>query len=178
MGYYRKFIPRFSDISRVLTQLTRKNKNFNWTTKCEKCFQLLKDCLQKAPILRYPDPKAKYVLYTDASNYAYAGVLTQSINDTDHPVAYVSGLFRGSQCRWAAMTKEAYAIYMSVKKLSFYLDMAKITIRSDHLPLKRFLEKSTLNSISTTGQLSLKTKIYPLNIFPGSQMYSLIPFQD
>ena len=104
--YYRKFIPRFSDISRVLTQLTRKNKNFNWTTKCEKCFQLLKDYLQKAPILRYPDPKAKYVLYTDASNYAYAGVLTQSINDTDHPVAYVSGLFRGSQCRWAAMTKK------------------------------------------------------------------------
>ena len=37
-------------------------------------------------------------------------------------------------------------IYMSVKKLSFYLDSARITVRSDHLPLKRFLEKSTLNS--------------------------------
>ena len=80
VGYYRKFIPRFSDISRVLTQLTRKNKIFNWTTECEKCFQLLKEYLQKAPILRYPDPKAKYVLYTDVSNYAYAGVLTQHIN--------------------------------------------------------------------------------------------------
>ena len=76
VGYYRKFIPRFSDISRVLTQLTRKNKNFNWTTKCEKCFQLPKEDLQKVPILRYPDPKAKYILYTDESNYAYAGVLT------------------------------------------------------------------------------------------------------
>ena len=40
---------------------------------------------------------------------------------TDHPVAYVSGLFRGSQLNWAALTKEAYAIYMSVKKLAFYL---------------------------------------------------------
>ena len=95
--------------------MTRKNNNFNWTTKCEKCFQLLKEYLQKAPILRYPDQKAKYVLYINASNYAYADVLTQNIVDTDHPVAYVSGLFRGSQCRWAAMTKEAYAIYMSVK---------------------------------------------------------------
>ena len=35
---------------------------------------------------------------------------------------------------------------MSVKKLSFYLDSATITVRSDHLPLKRFLEKNTLNS--------------------------------
>ena len=167
VGYYRKFIPRFSDISRVLTQLTRKNKNFNWTTECEKCFQLLKDCLQKAPILRYPDPEAKYVLYTDASNYAYAGVLTQSINGTDHPVAYVSGLFRGSQCRWAAMTKEAYAIYMSVKKLSFYLDMAKITIKSDHLPLKRFLEKSTLNSKVNNWAVELEDQNISFEYIPG-----------
>ena len=35
---------------------------------------------------------------------------------------------------------------MSVKKLSFYLDSARITVRSDHLPLKRFLEKNTLNA--------------------------------
>ena len=30
---------------------------------------------------------------------------------------------------------------MSVKKLSFYIDTAKVTVRSDHLPLKKFLEK-------------------------------------
>ena len=55
---------------------------------------------------------------------------------------YVSGLFRGSQLNWAALTKEAYAIYMSVKKLSFYLDNADITLRSNHLPLKKiFREK-------------------------------------
>ena len=58
------------------------------------------------------------------------------MDETDHPIAYVSGLFRGSQLNWAALTKEAYAIYMSVKKLSFYLDSARITVRSDHLPLK------------------------------------------
>ena len=81
---------------------------------------MLKDYLQEALILRYPDPAADYILYTDASKYAYAGVLTQSIDGTDHPVAYTSGLFRGSQLNWAALTKEAYAIYMSVKKLSFY----------------------------------------------------------
>ena len=43
------------------------------------------------------------------------------------------------------LTKEAYDIYVSVKKLSFYLDNADINLRSKHLPLKRFLEKNTLN---------------------------------
>ena len=41
---------------------------------------------------------------------------------TDHPVAFVSGLFRGSQLDWAALMKEEFAIYMTVKMLSFYLD--------------------------------------------------------
>ena len=47
---------------------------------------------------------------------------------------------------WACLTKEAYAIYMSIKKLAYYLEDADITLRSDHLPLKKFLVKNTLNS--------------------------------
>ena len=65
---------------------------------------------------------------------------------TDHPVAFVSGLFRGSQLNWAALTKEAFAIYMSIKKLSFYLTDAQILLRSDHKPLEKFLLKNMLNS--------------------------------
>ena len=65
---------------------------------------------------------------------------------TDHPVAYVSGLFRGSQLNWAALKKEAFAIYMSVKKLSFYLTDADVLLKSDYLPLKKFLQKNTLNN--------------------------------
>ena len=58
----------------------------------------------------------------------------------------MSGLFRGSQLNWGCLTKEAYAIYMSIKKLAYYLEDADITLRSDHLPLKKFLAKNTLNS--------------------------------
>ena len=95
-----------------------------------------------------------YTLYTDVSRYGWAGVLTQAHTSmvegktvtTDHPVAYVSGLFRGSQLNWAALTKEAYAIYMSVKKLAFYLTDANVLLKSDHLPLEKFLQKNTLNN--------------------------------
>ena len=62
-----------------------------------------------------------------------------------HPISYQSGLFKGAQLNWACLTKEAYAIYMSIKKLDYLVD-ADITLRSDHLPLKKFLAKNTLNS--------------------------------
>ena len=142
VGYYRKFVPRFADISRVLTHLTKKNVEFKWTPECENCFQILKDFLQQAPILRYPDPQASYTLYTDTSKYTYTSILTQHSNGTDHPITYVSGLFHGSELNWATLIKEAYAIYMSVKKLSFYIDTAKITVKSDNLPLKKFLKRT------------------------------------
>ena len=45
VGYYRKFVSHFSDISRPLTQFTKKNESFNWTTECNKSFQMLKDYL-------------------------------------------------------------------------------------------------------------------------------------
>ena len=154
IGYYRKFVPCFAAISRPLSKLTCKDKIFEWTTECESAFITLKEKLCAQPILQYADTTKGYTLYTDASKYGWAGVLTQphtTVIDgktitTDHPVAYVSGLFRGSQINWAALTKEAYAIYMSVKKLSFYLTDAEVLLKSDHLPLKKFLQKNTLNN--------------------------------
>ena len=167
VGYYRKFIPRFADISRVLTHLTKKDVEFKWTPECKNCFQILKEFLQQAPILQYPDPQASYTLYTDASKYAYAGVLMQHRNGTDHPITYVSGLFCGSQLNWATLTKEAYTIYMSVKKLSFYIDTAKITVKSDHLPLKKFLEKNTLNSKVNNWAVELESQNITFEYIPG-----------
>ena len=151
IGYYRKFVPRFSDIARSLTNLTRHDTEFIWSEKCDKAFKHLKELLMQHPILRYPDPERPYMLFTDASGIGWAGVLTQEFEDDkgkkkQHPICYVSGQFRGSQLNWAALTKEAYAIYMAVRKLSFYITDAEVTIKCDHLPLKKFLHKQTLNT--------------------------------
>ena len=44
------------------------------------------------------------------------------------------------------MSKEAYAIYMTVKKSMFNLTGQEITLRSDYLPPKKFLNCKTLNN--------------------------------
>ena len=154
VGYYRKFVPRFSDLARPLNALTRKDVSFEWTPTCQESFELLKTSLMTERILTYLDPNLSYVLFTDASKYAWVCVLTQEkihqIEEKEvkilHPITYMSGLFRGSQMNCACLTKEAYAIYMSTKKLAYYLEDADIMLRSDHLPLKKFLAKNTLNS--------------------------------
>ena len=168
-GYYRKIIPRFSDIARPLSKLTAHDAIFMWCEQCELSFQMLKDTLVSAPILKYPDTSEPYTIFTDASKYGWAGVLTQehtTIVDgkeitTKHPVAYVSGLFHGSQLNWAAMTKEAYGIYMTVKKSTFYITGHDITLRSDHLPLNKFLKQMMLNN--TVNNLAMKIESFKIN---------------
>ena len=175
-GYYRKFVPRFADISRPLTILTKKDKKFEWTPACQKSFDLLKETLCGEPVLKYADTSKPYTLYTDASKFGWAGVLTQShttvidgkSTTTYHPVTFVSGLFRGSQLNWATLMKEAFAIYMSVKKLSFYLTDAQILLRSDHKPLEKFLQKNTLNSKANNWAVELEAFNIQFDYIKGS----------
>ena len=69
----------------------------------------------KEPTLRFPDPNIPYILYTDASKYAWSCVLiqqyTHDIDDkqivVNHPITYVSGLFKGRQLNWAALNKRS-----------------------------------------------------------------------
>ena len=137
-----------------LNALTQKETEFEWTDICQKSFDLLKTMVSEELTLVYPDPLKPYVLFTDASKYAWSCVLTQEyIHEIEgktvkilHPISYQSGLFKGSQLNWACLTKEAYAIYMFITKLDYYLVDADIILGSDHLPLKKFFNKNTLNS--------------------------------
>ena len=175
-GYYRKFVPRFADISRPLTTLMKKDLKFEWTPACQKSFDLLKETLCGEPVLKYANTSKPYTLYTDASKFGWADVLTQphttvidgKSTTTDHPVTFVSGLFRGSQLNWAALMKEAFAICTSVKKLLFYLTDAQILLRSDHKPLEKFLLKNMLNSKVNNWVMELEAFNIQFDYIKGS----------
>ena len=70
VGYYRKFIKNFTKIGKPLTLLTRHHVKFKWTPEHQEAFMKLKDSIIQVPILHYPNPNKKYIVYTDASDDA------------------------------------------------------------------------------------------------------------
>ena len=68
VGYYRKFIKGFAKIAQPLTLLTRQQVKFEWSPEHHTAFLHLKEALVQAPILHYPNPDKKYIVYTDASD--------------------------------------------------------------------------------------------------------------
>jgi hypothetical protein len=77
-GYYIRFIVGFSKIVHPITSLQKKGTKFEWTLKCEKNFNLLKELLTSAPVLNIVDPNESLVVCTDACKEGIGGVLTQN----------------------------------------------------------------------------------------------------
>ncbi|GJW46802.1 putative nucleotidyltransferase, ribonuclease H, partial [Tanacetum coccineum] len=67
VGYYRRFIEGFSIIAKPMTELTHKDRKFDWGEEQETNFQLLKHKLCDAPILALPEGSDDFVVYSDAS---------------------------------------------------------------------------------------------------------------
>ena len=174
VGYYRKFINRFADAARPLTHLTRKTTKFEWTKDCQTGFEYLRTCLMTDPILRYPDPSKRYVIFTDASDQAAAGVLCQEYQDhngklTELPIAYLSTQFTDTQFKWSTVVKEGYAIYYCIKKWRPYLEDAKILLKSDAKSLEKFLEGTTNNMKLDRWSLELQGRRIQCVHIPGHQ---------
>ena len=122
--------------------MTKKGTTFNWTKECNAAFKLLKEKLMEDLVLISPQVDKDYVIHCNASKYSYSGILQQTRPRTEElvPVAFFSGNFNKTQVKWNINEKEAYAIYKSVKKFTFYITGAKTMVFSDHKPLKNFFE--------------------------------------
>ena len=76
-GHYRRFVEGFCKMVSPLTQLTRKDQPFSWTTECEVCFEDMKRRLTTAPILAILDTTKMFEVYCDASYQGLGCVLMQ-----------------------------------------------------------------------------------------------------
>ena len=129
-------------------------------------FLHLKEAIIQAPILHYPDPNKKYIVYTDDSDDACEAQLSQEHNGTEFPVAFLSHTFTETQRKWSTTKQEDFGVYYAITKWNYHLQGTDITVKNDHKPLAQFLNGKNANNKFTDGVWNLPHTISPLN---GSQ---------
>jgi hypothetical protein len=77
VGYYRRFIPNFSQISKPITELFKKDNKYEWSKCCDEAFRALKKLLTTSPMLAQPDIAKPFNVYCDASGTGLGCVLMQ-----------------------------------------------------------------------------------------------------
>ena len=157
VGYYRKFIKGFAKKAKPLTMLTRQQVKFDWTPTHQATFLQLKEAKVQGPILHYPNPTKKYIVYTDASDDTCGAQLSQEHNGTEFQVAFLSHTFTQTQCKWGTTEQEAFGVYYTITKLNYYLQGADIIVWNDHKPLAQFLNGKNTNNKVIRWSLELTT---------------------
>jgi len=134
--YYRRFVPRFSEIAAPLYALTKKGASFIWTTECQTAFDQLKSALVSADVLALPDDEGEYILDCDASDHAIGAVLSQVQDGVERPICYASQLYDKHQRNYNVTRKELLALVTFVRKFRQYLLGKPFLIRTDHSALQ------------------------------------------
>ncbi|PAA74262.1 hypothetical protein BOX15_Mlig002146g53 [Macrostomum lignano] len=167
LGFYRRFIPGFSQTARVLHDVSVKSRDFAWSSDCERAFRELKDRLTTAPVLRLPDFTKQFVLSCDSSQFAVGAVLSQLHGDAELPVAFASRTLNKAERNYSATDRELLALVWSLKHFRTYLlSVPSFRVYSDHRPLQGLLatkdpEGRLARWLSTLQQFSFELLYRP-----------------
>ena len=109
-SWYRKFIPKLSEIIEPLQIFVRKGVEWEWDTQQELALRKIKQLLTTGPILTCPDLNHPFPLETDASDTGLGAALTQNIDDNSHVIAFASRSLNEAEKKYSTSGKECIAV--------------------------------------------------------------------
>ena len=155
VGFYRKFIPLFAQLSSPLNKFTKKGFPFIWTETEQSAFNQLKDAIISPAVLILPDPSKTYTIRTDALRVGIGAVLLQKqlcVNNDEStipsykPAAFASRSLKPTKKRYSTVELETLAIWWSVtQKFQLYIEGQQFFLEIDHKTLMSLMKKPCHN---------------------------------
>lgn len=166
-GYYRRFVPGFSNMAKPLTKILRKDEKFKWGDTQQMSFETIKTALCSNAVLIYPDFNDPFILSTDASGVALGAVLSQVREGHERPVAYASRQLNNAEQNYSATERELLAVVWATAQFRCYLLGRKFTLITDHAALKWMLHLKDPSARLARWSLRLMEYNYKVVHRPG-----------
>ena len=144
-GYYREYIPHYSEIAQPMTDLTSsKVPNVlgdRWSEEGQSSLVRLQATLLSHRVMRVPVVGHPFVLHTDASGRAVGATLGQKDEKgVEQPLAFASQKLTPTQAAWSTIEREAYAVIWALNKYRDLIFGTRVTVCCDHNPLQYIRE--------------------------------------
>ncbi len=117
-NYVRKFLQGYSQRTKPLTALLKKDAAYTWTPECKDHFNALKVDLTTAPVLSAPDTNAPYEVVADACGTGIGAVLMQNEN----PLGYESRRYNSAVQNYIVTEQELLALVHALKTWRYLLE--------------------------------------------------------
>ena len=172
LSFYRKFVPRFAELSRPILELGSLHpKQFKWTSELDVHFHKLIDAMIIHSKLHLPNSEKPFYVQTDASEYCGAGRVFQKDDEGNELIlACISRTFSKTERKYGICRKETLALLYTLKSMDFFLRFAaKIVLLVDakSILFLRMCKEST----GILLRFSLELSKYEAEIYhiPGEQ---------
>ena len=171
VGYYRKFIPNFSSVAAVLTDMTRRGapSKVQWSPAAEVACRSLIGSLCKKPILCLPDLDSDFIVRTDASNFGIGAVLMQEHAGVKFPICYASRKLLSREVQYSVIEKECLALVWGIQKFESYLYGREFLLETDHQPLLYLNRAKVANARLMRWALALQPYRFRIIAIKGSE---------
>jgi hypothetical protein len=140
-GYYRRFIPNFSKISKPITELLKKGTKYVWSKDSDEAFQTLKKLLTTSAVLAQPDIAKSFNVYYDASGAGLACIIMQE----GRLIAYSSRHLRHHEEHYPTHDLELATVVLALWTWQHYLHGNVVHIYTDNKSLKYIFTQPDLN---------------------------------
>ena len=158
VGYYRRFIKRFSDKAAPLNALLRKEQAWKWSEECQNSFDNLKGEIASRTVSAYPDfskPFSHFRLHTDASNVGLGAILAQKQQGKEKIICCASRTLNNAESNYSTTKKECLAVVWGVQVFRPFLIATHFEILTDHYALQWLRSmKSTSSDPPSLGSCS------------------------
>jgi hypothetical protein len=169
-GFYRRYIPQYSEIACPLTELLTNGAQFQWSQAAELAFTTLKTKLLSPPILRVAQPDRAFRIEADTSGQATGAVLLQQYEDRWLPVAYSSRKLTPPETRYPVHEQELLGLITAFKTWRHLLYGNSFTAYTDHNSLVHFMKQKTLSGRQARWLESLADFDVTIVYKPGTKM--------
>ncbi|XP_073251790.1 uncharacterized protein [Porites lutea] len=170
VNYLSKFLPKLSDVSAPLRELTTGQSKFTWAKQHDEAFATIQQLVIQHPVLKFYNIEEEVTIHTDACDKGLGAVLLQS----GQPVAFASRTLSPTEKNYATIEKECLAIVYACERFNQYLARReKIFVETDHKPLESIFKKSLLSAPCRLQRMLLRLQRFNLSVSykPGSQMF-------
>jgi hypothetical protein len=122
INFFKRFIPNFVEIVKLITDMLKKDSEVKWTTEAKASFERIKKVIGEAPVLASPDYMKEFLIFSFASNHTIVVVLLQKNDEGfEQPIAFFSKSLRDAELKYDILKKQAYAMVKALTAFKTYV---------------------------------------------------------
>ena len=165
VNFLSMFCPELQKLLKLIYDLTRKGRPFNWGKEQQDSFEEIKHRLIKPPVLHMPNKTGRFHLYSNTIKFATGSALYQIQNGKPKLIAYVSKRLPEAGKSYSITELELSVLAINIVSFSHLLKRVDFDAIVDHLALMHIIKNKVELATTRIKRLLELISSYSFNLY-------------